>query len=485
MIEQLQNVNNIYDLLALCCSYILNEFKQSTYEFASFNEEKYESVFNAIENYITAKEEEGHKKAFDELREFLIDFFRKGINIEKTYAVVKYIDDLVEIELVGNLLIDKGIIQYATLNLQYTNQIRIIPKLRETLMTRSEAHYLIESGGKYSYLRDRRECPCSVLDAVTVNYKIWDKQRIDQYPLKIYHIEEKNPIAKHFINRDRIVLGIVPFTKRKLEDIFDILFEKGCFCINNMKESAEQELKKRYVEVYERSRKADIDFLIFPEMLMTENILSSIQEKEKNGGPQIIINGSIWKDKINRTIVTNNVGTEILSYCKKEPFIYKKNNKKYKEHLDRTKNREYAILEINNVGRIGICICKDLVNEDVKLFHKYINTDLLVAPAYTKSMDLMSAAEELSKDYKCIVAVANACSAIEEKEVLEDQEKIGFISIPAKKGSERSEILKFYFKDNCVKECENKCMGKAINIIFMDTQEYLGGIGIRIEDENF
>lgn len=485
MIEQLKNVNNIYDLLALCCSYIFNELENSTYMFALFNEDNYDNVYSAIENYVVTKGEKGHKEAIDKLSKFLINYFESGINIEKCYAVVYYIDELVEIELIGNLLEDKGIIKYSTLNKQYTDQVRIIPKLKETLITRSEEHYLAEEGGKYSYLRDSRVCSCSEIDAETNNYNIWDRKKICQYPLTIYHIEEKNSIAEHFYKRDKIVVGIVPLTKRKLEEIFDLAFEEKCFYIKGMKEDLEKELQRRYVEAYKKSRNTDIDFLIFPEMLMTESIFSSIFQNGKMGSPQFIVNGSIWKDNINKTIVTNSIGNKILSYCKKEPFIYKKNNVNYIEYLDRTKNREYAVLEIDNVGRIGICICKDLVNEDVKMFHKYINTDLLITPAYTKSMDLMSAAGELSKDYKCIVVVANACSALEERNRKEEKKRIGFISIPAKNGTERSEVMEFYYKDNCEMECKKNCVGKIINILFMDTKKYSGGIGIRIEEEQF
>lgn len=99
---------------------------------------------------------------------------------------------------------------------------------------------------------------------------------------------------------------------------------------------------------------------------------------------------------------------------KKQPFTFEKDGEEYREYLDADKNKSFAILEIEQIGRIGIGICKDLINEEIKLFHKYIGTDILIVPAYTKSMDLQASAEELSKEYNCIVVVVNACSAIED-----------------------------------------------------------------------
>ena len=81
-------------------------------------------------------------------------------------------------------------------------------------------------------------------------------------------------------------------------------------------------------------------------------------------------------------------------------------------------------MDIEGVGRIGIAICKDLLNEKVKLFHKYMGTDFLIVPAYTDSMDLQSSAQELSKEYNCVVIVANACSAVEKPE----SNRIGFLT---------------------------------------------------------
>jgi predicted amidohydrolase len=188
---------------------------------------------------------------------------------------------------------------------------------------------------------------------------------------------------------------------------------------------------------------------------------------------------------MNRSIVTDGSGKEIFSYLKKEPYKLQKDQNEYKEYLDSSKNNEYIILEIDGIGRVGIGICKDLLSEDIKMFHKYIGTDILIIPSYTKSMDLQSSAEELSTEYNCVVVVANACSAFGEKNEKGINNRIGFISLPAKCGTDRTRITKKYCKNECVDECECKCIGKIIAVDFYHTEKYNNTISYVIKESQF
>lgn len=76
-----------------------------------------------------------------------------------------------------------------------------------------------------------------------------------------------------------------------------------------------------------------------------------------------------------------------------------------------------------------------------------MDTNILIIPAYTASRDLYSSAESLSKDYHIIVVLANACSALEQ-----DKEEIGFVTIPAKNKTARSNKTIIYTRKN-VKIC--------------------------------
>lgn len=485
MIEQLRKINKIYDLLALCASYILNMNKITPYEFALFDDDEYDCIYDAVERYCCECREKGHKKAFEELREYIISFMIPEVTVEKCFAVVRYIDELVEVEISSKLLGGTQIIKYESLNEQYKDYVRIIPKMKGTFLDRGNLQFKSISNNKYSLFRDRRECACSHLDKETLNYMIWDKEHIEKYPMWIYRLDEKNPIAKQFYEREYITLGIVPFTNKKLNDLLEVKYEKRSFYIERMFEEAEEELKNRYENICSRCENKDIDFLVFPEMLMTENIISSIKRDYKRRSPRIIINGSIWKDFMNKTVITDGRGENIFCYYKKEPFKFQKGDREYKECLDQSKNREYSVMEIEGLGRIGIGICKDLISEDVKMFHKYIGTDMLIIPAYTKSMDLQASAEELSQEYNCVVIVANACSALDEAEGQVSNRRIGFITLPAKQNTYRSRIIVRYIQNSCIEECESGCIGKKIVINFYKTKLYEEGISYEVKEETF
>lgn len=345
-----------------------------------------------------------------------------------------YIDDLVKGRIKRGLTGRYDIIKYNALNEQYKDKIRIIPKLRDTFVLQGDMHYRKETGSEFSLFRNRGICACSRLDEHIVNYSIWDEDKIKDYPMWIYHLEEEHPIAKHFFDREKIVFKIVPLTDMALNKILDAKRQQRAFYIDKIYPDAEMILKKRYMDSVVKSENEDVDFLIYPEMLLTESMYRELSMQRSNKRPQIIINGSVWKNNMNKSVVTDGNGKEIFAYLKKEPYIDKSEGREYRELLDYDKNKEYAVLEISGLGRIGIATCKDLKNESIKLFHKCIGTDLLIVPACTNSMDLKSSAEEMAGEYNCVVLVTNTCSA---RSFTGADKRIGFISLPAKQKTER------------------------------------------------
>lgn len=478
MLNELERITNIYDFLALCSVYIFDKLKKINYEFANFEDNNYYEIEVAIERYVIEKLNKGEKYAFNELKIFVIQYWQYGVDIERCYAFVKYIDEKVELELKESLFDGNGIIKYSSMNKEYTDRVRILPKLNDTMMLRGQAKFKNETNSYQSFFRKRRECAVSKLDEETVNYMIWDKPTIEKYPLSIYRLMERHSVTKHFYDREKMIFGIIPFTNKALESILDIKFERRTFTVERMFASMEQELEVRYKKVYDKCKMNDVDFLIFPEMLMTENIIKTLQREYSNESPWIIVNGSIWKDYTNRSIITDSGGQFIFDYCKKTPFIFQQNGIEYKEYLKCKNNKEYTMLEIEGIGRIGIAICKDLINEDIKMFHKYMNTDILIVPAYTKSMDLSSAAEELSADYQCVVVVVNACSAIGNKS------QIGFITLPAKGETNRDKIIQYYYKkEDCLENCNSECSGKKFIIDFGKVKQYGSLNSYMLEEE--
>ena len=156
-------------------------YSQTPYEFALFDDDEFDCVYDAVERYCCECQDKGHRKAFEELKEYIISFMVPEATIEKCFAVVRYIDELVEVEINSRLLGGNKIIKYSSINGQYKDCVRIIPKMKGTFLDRGDLEFKSLSNNKYSLFRDRRECECSSLDQ-TLNYMIWDKEHLRKIP---------------------------------------------------------------------------------------------------------------------------------------------------------------------------------------------------------------------------------------------------------------------------------------------------------------
>ena len=489
IVDAIREVTNIYDIMAICCVYLLNEIESTGYSIWDYDENSNDDIFDMIERYNSNIKERGHKISLrilvKELEKELCD---KGITPDILWAIVSNIDRMVTTDIGGNKLFSSATIyEYQTLNNCARNEIRIIPKINDSLLLK-DGEYILKDpkNNNHNLFRNRTECYCSWIDEATVNYMVWDKEKIDKYPFTIYHVANNSDIAKHYRDRRKIRIGIVPFSADDLKDILDIEFQNRTFHIAGMKEESQELLKNRYVEAYKKTIDKDVDFLIYPEMLMTETIIKAIDSEIENteNGPIFVVNGSIWKDKTNKSIVTDNMGNQIFTYFKKCAFNYAEDGKEYREDLDCTRNKEYMILEIDNIGRIGVCICKDIRDPEVALFHQYIDTDILLVPAFSSSLVLVSNARNMAENFNCITVFANSCSACSKKWKECDSYNIGFITMPAKNGTENSCCAENYGAEECHTTCNEKCSVKVFTLTFDEIKMYDDKISIQLESSS-
>lgn len=244
--------------------------------------------------------------------------------------------------------------------------------------------------------------------------------------------------------RNRIM--VIP---RKVKSFFDIVQSKkdenGHSPFRKNREI--HSLKGRYEATTGKMPDKKLDFLIFPEMLMTDELMD-YAKAHINPKAFITVNGSIWKECINKSIMTDFHGTEIFTYFKKALFEYHKDGKDYLEHLNPEENKAYAILEIENFGRISIAICKDLLEPDIRNMLRKINLNFLCIPAYSPSTDLHSEAHELAEQTGCITIIVNSCGALENA-----KNEVGFICMPAKEDENRSSVIKTFHNSCCYDNC--------------------------------
>ena len=156
MLEQIEQISTIYDLLALCCSYILKENQRKVIEFGELDKE-YDEAYDAVENYCNDCENVGQRKALYTLKKFVIEFMKPCVNVEKCFVLIKYIDELVEIKINGRIMGGNHTIEYTALNDQYQDYVIIRPKIKDNFLNKGEVK--LDNG--YSFLRKKRECECS------------------------------------------------------------------------------------------------------------------------------------------------------------------------------------------------------------------------------------------------------------------------------------------------------------------------------------
>lgn len=488
MLEAIKNTEDIYDLMALCCQYLFEKIQLEYYEFWKFDEEKYNNVYDMIEAYTLDIGDIGHKGAYSRLQRAIVYWLQSEITSEKCHAIVKYIDELVKFEIENYAEQTSGFWSYSTLNNKLKNDVRIIPKMKDTFLQNEEGEFILKDpdNKEYSLFREGGECYASCIDEITNNYMIWDKVHLESFPVTIIKPYENSLLGKHFYHRKKITIGIVPFTCKELNNILNIIYSGDTFSVEGMHQDACEELKCRYKNIYKRSLDKDIDFLIYPEMLMTEDIINSVfMEGTEKNGPKFIVNGSIWNDNSNRAIITDLFGNKVFTYYKKCSFKYKdnQNDKKYKEALNCNINKEYVVLEIDGYGRIGVCICKDLSDENVLMFHKLINTNILLVPAFSDSFLLKNDAKNMAAKYNCLTVFANSCAAYCKHWKQNDEYNIGFVMIPAKIQTTNDCYMETYTAQKCYEFCEKECSCKMFTINFDTIKEYDDKMGIEIKQE--
>ena len=487
-IELVRKTDGIYELLALCCKYIIEKIELEYYELHSFDDENYKYIYDMIESYTSEIEDIGHKKAYAELKNSVCNWLQTGITLERCYAIVRYIDELVELEMRSIVKRIPGFFEYSTLNRTYQDEIRIIPKIKDMFLKDDEGEFLLKDPNNVEYplFREESECFASVVDEVTNNYMIWDKRNVERFPIRIMRIDDNSSLADHFYHKNKLTIGIVPFTRKKLNKVLNMKFGKGTFHVDDMRKDANEELKERYKDIYLRSQDKDVDFLIYPEMLMSEDIIDSLpNEGLSEKGPKFIINGSVWTNYSNRTITTDLFGNRVFTYYKKCAFKYKENEKKYKEVLNSDINKEFVVLEIPGFGRIAICICKDLADENILLFHKMINTNVLFVPAFSNSFQLKNDAKTMASKYNCITVFANSCSAYCEHWKKDSNYDIGFVTIPAKLKTSSDYYMQDYTAEKCHLSCGMGCSCKLFTISFNEIVKYDDRFSIRINHMDF
>lgn len=493
-------IENIYDLFAHCCVYILEWSAKDEFNLPAEGSQQHDDIVNAIDTYVVNQEIEGRRNSLLVLLEQLYMICEGGCTPEQAYDIVKAIDESIELEEpVPNITNSNAyFVRYTSLNLNYSDNIRVLPVLNDTFMSRSQSKLseVSLSGHRYFMLRDAKASNDSILDSCFTNYTVIEKGTIEKFPINIFRVRNDSGLGRYYAGKNNVKLNLIPFTQVSLDKIQNIKYEGEYFSCEGMKPEQEERLLNKQKALFELLEKDNTsDFIIFPEMLFTERMVQhSIDCHER---PEVIINGSIWKEGYNYSTLCL-CGNEVYKHYKRCPYVAKrielsengedKIEKRYTEKLCPLGDvkKSYNILEAGSFGRIAVGICKDLDDINMAWLWKLLRVNLLLVPAFTSSTDLESSAEALVSLNNMIVVLCNACSAFsnldEEQEFAVLDKPIGFIALPGKKKlGKRTAVLEYYYKKESCDNCAKICTGYKV-IINFDKKRTMAEDGVKTFD---
>lgn len=249
--------------------------------------------------------------------------------------------------------------------------------------------------------------------------------------------------------------------------------------IEPMELGKEKRIKKKVLEVVELAARQEVDMLIFPEMLGTENIVEKIahtlDEREDipdNTFPVLTMCPTIWKEHRNFCRVLNDMGAAICEQqkhygvdlpdhiCRDHNGGLKKNKGQKRHYVkeDIKSNQKIYILHCYGIGRLAVAICKDFImTAYLRMLVEKLKVSLIVVPSFTCN-DYQF--ERMIPKYgilDCNVIWLNTCSA----RWLNDEGKMAAAVtrafLPSQKGVDEQQKG---IKDFCGNEykCKEKCI---------------------------
>ncbi|XMB72252.1 hypothetical protein RJI07_09120 [Mycoplasmatota bacterium WC30] len=344
------------------------------------------------------------------------------------------------------------------LNTLYKNKYLVYPKFEQTFV--DIINQLIEG-------ELRKRSFKNPINEDLNNYVIVKNSELKDFKYRVISYNDMRYI-KNLTSDKKIQFTFVPFIKEKFREYFEVdeNLKTGDFSvIGPLNEEKNSELLERYKKTLYEVYNSGVypEFVIFPEMILTDDIvynLPKIIEGLDLKKSSLILAGTHWKDNKNTAYLYNHKGSLIASQNKYFAFDYKtKAGYKMVERINNSNDDHILnILDIEGIGRIAIFICKDLKSDEYLNLLRLVNVDMVFAPSYSESNDVLSEVNNLAENYLCTTVFLNACSS--------GKKDIGRIVLPNKttelpnskeKTVRSSETRKIERKD--CRDCTSFCEG--------------------------
>lgn len=246
----------------------------------------------------------------------------------------------------------------------------------------------------------------------------------------------------------------------------------------------EKKLLEKIVDNIFAAAEKNVDILVFPEMLGTENMLKEVLERlgkeVEKSAPTLIVFPSIWcktdNDKMNsnRSCVILNGEEVLFEQYKRCDYRYKDDNEAlvYEDiNRNREENNIVNVIHVEGIGRICIIICFDYLAAESRerIMHNLYPT-LVCSPSFsTGSFAFLNLAGKYYSE-GCNWVWCNTCSAMHETKKEENFDVVGVITTLNKRCEIGEDLRKkFSGKNKCQKENCKECIYYA-DISLLATQ---------------
>lgn len=274
-------------------------------------------------------------------------------------------------------------------------------------------------------------------------------------------------IEQSLTEKESLTVAIVPFSN---VEPFD---RDGKTGLLKYKSYGNKETEKMYndcIALLEELDEMEIDIVIFPEIVMQEQLVSQIKnwliQKAMNGtNLKLLFMGSYYAEDRNTCILLSGTGKLLLSNDKQNGFEYLDNNNKPHREVLSNKINDINLIDIKGLGRIWYLICKDALvfDEVVKIVNEY-GCNIKMISSYSKSIsDFGKIGESLAAIYQVLSIVSNSCAVRKGKE-------IGVISYPVFDNQNKNISGKNMYYE-CIEKCEKCIYGKCAHILQFNLNE--------------
>lgn len=490
--NEILSAGNVYDIMAICYIHIV---QNKDFDINNSYDKSIMDNYNRILNKYLEDKQSNPCNAFRNLKkEILASLHCIPLSVTVYYSLLISIDACEIYHYKTSTLEDAPFKTYNSLNTLHNQTVKIYPVLpsnyRDCLTSVYQKDY------NNDYLRARKSYNNLSINSKLSNYIIIN----DKYNITMHELIEHEDFLNCIHKKEELRIAVCPLLNINVHDIFNITYtEDRKFCIDGMKEKVEKDIILRCTQFID-SLTDNVDFLIFPEMLMTERIINSISAKLSEKDIKFIFYGSVWKHRNNICHVFYE-DTEIFEYYKKIPFDLKYTKEEFKKIINDCintnqkkllntfllahdfkekiifneqliRNLDIHIIDINHFGRIFTYICRDIDDDCYMNFTRSLQGDFIILPACSPSSDLASNAVTLSERYHCTTIMCNTCSSLRHliepenslNKKIDNKSRIGFIVTPSKDDTTRSHRKFFYTFNNDCKNCDSGCNGRIFNI---------------------